>query len=325
MIVKKKRYKLKPDVFLYLFVIVAIVIVINKFYDSYKDHKYKDTLEYKLIDKGYTKDDIKLLSKYYNNKELTKLSKKKKDRELLELMNNKMYIHSNLNDYLTYIDLNPNKSVDDAISVVNLHLNYDSYEKTFLADTSKNELVLVNKYYNLPEGYTPDNLVTISQKYSWGDLGSQKVKEEVFDAFMQMHQDAEANGIYLMIQSSYKSFEQLEAIYERNCNAYGEAVCETFLSKAGFNEVQTGYTLDIFSLKDSLQSTFKDSETYAWLKDNAYKYGFIIRYPEGKEKITKIDFMPWHFRYVGKEAAEKIYNDNISFEEYYIYNIEIKK
>lgn len=318
----RKKYKLKPDAFLYLAVIIVLIILANKGCTMIKNHKYHQTTEYKLITNGYSKSDIKVLSKYLSEKELISLSKKKKDTKLISLMKNKNYKHKNYNDYLEYMDLNHDKTIDEIIHTVNLHLNYDFYEDTKATDLSKNTLILVNKYNSLSEDYIPDDLVVITTKYSWGTNGSQKIRNDAFNQFVKMHEDAEASDIYLMVGLSFRTYEKQSQVYKSYKNLYGEAAADKIAARAGFSEHQTGLALDIFSLKDSLQDTFKDSDTYAWLKENSYKYGFILRYPEGKEKITGFTFEPWHYRYVGVEDAKKIHDLDITFEEYYINYIE---
>ncbi|MBO4601118.1 MAG: M15 family metallopeptidase [Bacilli bacterium] len=322
---KKKKYKLKIDGFLYLAFIIVVIVLIFKGINAYKTYKYHKTTEYKLITAGYTDKEIKLLDKYLDEKELLALSSKKKDKKLITLMSNQHYLHKHYNDYLEYISLNPNKEIDDVVKTINLHLNYAFYEDTTPTDTSKEYLILVNKYNYLGEDFKPDDLVTISTKYSWGNYGTHTIRKEVFDAFLKMHEDANQNGIYLMINSSYRDFNSQTIVYNNYLKRHGEPYADKYAARPGFSEHQTGLALDIFSIEGALRDTFKDSSAYLWLKDNAYKYGFILRYPEGKENITGFSFEPWHYRYVGVDAAKYIYENQITFEEYYVYNIENKK
>ena len=318
----KKKYKLKKDVFLYLAVLIVAIALINKGINAYKTYKYHQTIEYKLITVGYTKKDIKTLSKYLNEKELLKLTKEKKKEKLITLMSNKLYLHKHYKDYLDYIDIFPNKTIDEVIKTINLHLNYAFYEDTKPTDLSKEYLILVNKYNYLEEDFTPEDIITISTKYSWGSYGTHSIRKEVFDAFLKMHEDANQNNIYLMINSSYRDFKSQTIVYNNYETSHGEVYADKYAARPGYSEHQTGLALDIFSIDGALRSTFKDTEAYAWLKDNAHKYGFILRYPEGKEDITGFSFEPWHYRYVGVEAAKYIYEKQITLEEYYVYNIE---
>ena len=325
MVLKKKKYKLKKDVFLYIAVIIVAIVLINKGITAYKTYKYHQTTEYKLITAGYSKKDIKVLSKYLKDNELLKLTKEKKNEKLITLMSNKNYLHKHYKEYLDYIDLFPSKSIDEIINTINLHLNYAFYEDTKKTDLDKGNLIIVNKYNYLEESFSPDDLVTISTKYSWGSYGTHTIRQEVFDAFLKMHEDANSNGIYLMINSSYRDFNSQTIVYNNYLKNHGEAYADKYAARPGYSEHQTGLALDIFSIDGALRDTFKDSNAYLWLKDNAYKYGFILRYPEDKENITGFSFEPWHYRYVGLEAAKYIYENNTTFEEYYVYQIENKK
>ena len=322
---KKKKYKLKIDGFIFIAVIIVAIILINKGITAYKTYKYHQTTEYKLITVGYNKKEIKLLSKYLKESELLKLTSKKKDTKLISLMSNEKYLHKNYKNYLDYIDLNPNKDIDEVINLINLHLNYNFYEDVKETDLTKEYLILVNKYNYLNEDFAPSDIVTISTKYSWGSYGTHSIRKEVFDAFLKMHEDANQNGIYLMINSSYRDYKSQTIVYNRYKNNHGEIYADKYAARPGYSEHQTGLALDIFSIDGAIRDTFKDSKAYAWLKDNSYKYGFILRYPENKEKITGFSFEPWHYRYVGIDAAKYIYENNITFEEYYVYNIENKK
>ena len=319
---KKTKYRLKPDIFLYLAVIIVLIILGNKGLDKYKEYKYHQTTEYKLITKGYSKKEIKLLSKYYSEKELLTFTKEKKKTNLLNLMQNKYYMHKNLKEYEEYLDLNPNKTIEEIIKDVNIHHNYEYYEKTYATDTKQDYALLVNKYYYLSEDYIPDDLVVISTKYSWGTAGSQKIRSEAYEAFKEMHEAANQNGIYLMVNSSFRDYASQLRVYDNYKNNHGEEYADKIAARPGFSEHQTGLALDIFSIKSSAQATFKDSDAYQWLKENSYKYGFILRYPENLENITGYNFESWHYRYVGKDLAKKVYESGLTYDEYYAYYIE---
>lgn len=320
---KRKKYKLKIDVFLYLAVIIVLIVLAKKGINMYKKYQYHKTTEYKLISAGYSKKEIKILDKYLNDKELLKLSKNKKNKNLLSLMSSKFYLHRNLKQYEEYLDLNSSKAIDDVIQTVNIHRNYEFYENSIDTDLSKDYALLVNKYYHLNEDYEPDDLVTISTKYSWGNLGSQKIRQDAYDAYIEMHEAAlsEAN-IYLMVNSSYRNYSSQERVYNNYKTNHGEAYADNIAARPGYSEHQTGLSIDVFSTANSTQATFKDSDAYRWLKDNSYKYGFILRYPDGKENITGYKFESWHYRYVGKDLAKQIYESNLTFDEYYAYYIE---
>ena len=125
-----------------------------------------------------------------------------------------------------------------------------------------------------------------------------------------------------MINSSYRPYKDQERVYNNYKDSRGESGADKIAARPGYSEHQTGLALDIFCTTNSSTKTFAESEAYRWLLDNSYKYGFILRYPEGKENITGYAFESWHYRYVGKDLATKIYNEGITFDEYYAYYIE---
>lgn len=157
-----------------------------------------------------------------------------------------------------------------------------------------NGVLVVNKKYKLPSTYNP---------------GVQPVAQNQFN---QMKEDAKKEGINLWIKSGFRSYETQKNIYNRNVNMYGEEIANSFSAKPGESEHQTGLAFDINSTRWDFEKTIEAK----WLENNCYKYGFIIRYPKGKEKITGYVYEPWHIRYVGIEHAKNIYNRNICLEEY---------
>ena len=160
----------------------------------------------------------------------------------------------------------------------------------------------------------------MNSKYYYGD--SQSVRQEVYDAFIDMWNAANEEGIYLIVNSSYRTYADQDEVYNSYKDSYGEKEADAVAARAGYSEHQTGLAIDVFSKDNTSRATFKESLAYSWLEANAYKYGFILRYPEGKENITGYGAESWHYRYVGKDVAEYIYENDITFDEYYAYFIE---
>lgn len=160
-----------------------------------------------------------------------------------------------------------------------------------------NDLLIANKTYALPSSYAPGSLLNT-----------------FMDAFYSMQSAATNEGISLSIISGYRSYTTQQNLYQNYVNRDGKALADTYSARAGHSEHQTGLAADINSLDQSFINTFEGK----WLNDNCYKYGFIIRYPKGKENITGYMYEPWHIRYVGIEMATSLYNNGnwISLEEY---------
>lgn len=317
----KKRRRLKKEVYFVLIGLVIFIILIVIGVDKFKEYKYHQTNEYHLLEKGYNEEEtteiLKLddeLIKYFLSNE--------KNSKIISLIKEKYYLNKNFDKYIEYLNDNPTLDTETIVRDINIHLNYDFYEQTYKANTNLDTAILVNKYYYLESDYIPDDLVNISQTYSWGENGSQKIRQVVYDAFIDMWNAANKEGYYLMVNSSFRNYQDQESVYNAYKNTSGETYANSIATKPGFSEHQTGLALDIFSKSNTNKNTFKDTPEAKWLKENAYKYGFILRYPEEFEEITGITFEPWHYRYVGKDIAKYIYENNITFDEYYAYFLE---
>lgn len=158
-------------------------------------------------------------------------------------------------------------------------------------------ILIVNKTYNLPSSY-----------------GTQ-LTDTTTNSFNEMRSEASKLGLNLYISSGFRSYSLQNTIYNNYVNMDGKANADTYSARAGHSEHQTGLAFDL----NSINSSFADTQEGKWVNDNAYKYGFIIRYPKGKESITGYMYEPWHLRYVGTNLATKLYNSGnwISLEEYY--------
>lgn len=167
--------------------------------------------------------------------------------------------------------------------------------------------IIVNKSYNLPSNYVPNNLVTIN--------GYIKVVDYVKEAFNELKSDGTSLGLNLYASSGYRSYNNQNYIYNNYVKMDGQESADTYSARAGYSEHQTGLAIDL----NTVDSSFENTNESNWLKENCYKYGFIIRYPKGKENITGYMYEPWHIRYIGKELAQKLYNNGnwITLEEYY--------
>lgn len=313
---KKKRLRLKKWVWVVLILIIFATIGFISYQKIKTKYEYEKSDEYLLINKGYTKEEIKLMEEILDKAKYEEIKNaKKKDETIIELISHEHFKKANYERYLSYLEKNRRASVDTAIDTINLNLDYKEYETGFSANPNQGYEILVNKYYMLDSSYVPDNLEKISVRYSWGD--NHYIKKEVYEAFLNMWEEASDSGLYLMINQGYYSYEESETAYNEAKAAKGEKYADKTYVRPGANDYQTGLSLAIFEKKSSSRATFKDTEAYAWLTQNAYKYGFILRLPEGKENITKRSFEPWHWRFVGLKAAEIIHNNNITLEEYY--------
>ena len=141
------------------------------------------------------------------------------------------------------------------------------------------------------------------------------------DAFVAMAREARKDKRPIIAMSSYRSYKYQVNLFEKYKEADGIKDADTYSARAGFSEHQTGLCVDIYDgVLD--YTNFEQSDSFDWMQKNAYKYGFILRFPEGKENITGYQYESWHYRYVGKDIAKYIHNNDITFEEYYIQKID---
>ena len=314
-----KRLKLKKDV-AFKIVIFLIIVFIGFIFgmQKYEEYKYKQTYEYKFMQKGWTKEQANEIQKLYKD-HIKDILKMRTNENIINLAKEKYFLYKNLNAYLEYAKNNEDKSLTDVVAIINVHADNDWYSKDFDTDTSLNERLIVNKFYHLNEDYAPEDIVNIPIKYAYDN---NRLRQIALDKYTELWQAAYDDGIKFIINSSYREYNKQLSIYEDYKNWYGEEKANAQAAKPGYSEHQTGLALDVFSTDNQLTGTFKDSNGYKWLKENAYKYGFIERYPEGKEYLTGYEFESWHWRYVGVEAATVVHNENITYDEYYAYYIE---
>ena len=208
--------------------------------------------------------------------------------------------------YITYYEKNKNLNYNDIVTYVNIGLDKDYYSYTTKVDLTKNNLILVNKYRKLDSNYIPNDLEEINQKYFInGNKEVQSLKKEAKIAFENLSAASIKNNTPVYGQSGYRSYNRQQNIYNDSLKTYGKAKTDIEIARPGFSEHQTGLAIDVSSTKSGNMLSFKNTDSYIWMINNAYKYGFILRYPKEKEEITGIIYEPWHFsRKMGKE---KIY------------------
>lgn len=158
-------------------------------------------------------------------------------------------------------------------------------------------IMIVNKTYSLPSSYDPGGLTN-----------------EFMDAFYEMQAAAALDNINLFIASGYRSYDYQVELYNAYVERDGKEAADTYSARPGYSEHQSGFAADI----NAADSSFEDTAEAIWLDKNCYKYGFVVRFPKGKENYTGYTYEPWHLRYVGKKIAKKIHEaGGISLEEYY--------
>lgn len=155
-------------------------------------------------------------------------------------------------------------------------------------------ILVVNKSYPLPSTYNPG------------------MNSEAMVAFESMKKAAADDGINLFIVSGFRSYSYQANLYKNYVTRSGQTQADRFSARPGHSEHQTGLAMDL----NSASSSFAGTKEAIWLANNSYRFGFIVRYPEGKESITGYMYEPWHMRYLGIENAAKLYDSGLCLEEY---------
>ena len=200
---------------------------------------------------------------------------------------------------------------DSVVTRVNIKLDLPVYTDTKEVEDGNDYLVLVNKYNHLPKNYRPTDLAYIPGAYG----NNVPMRSITKDAFLELQDAAKKElNINLMPTTAFRDEAFQRTLYTNYVNKEGVDKADTYSARPGYSEHQTGLSID---LKNTALSNVRLSdENYDWLENNAYKYGFIIRFPKNKEDITLYQFENWHIRYVGKDAAKTIYENKLTLEEY---------
>lgn len=173
----------------------------------------------------------------------------------------------------------------------------------------------------LPEEPTyVEGILIASKKYPLPSTYAPGESKEARAAFAELAAEATLSGYELVAFSTYRSFDYQTTLYEKYVSNDGQEAADRYSARPGYSEHQTGLAFDIGEQhfeQHFARESFGETEAGKWVAANAHKYGFIMRYPNGKEKITGYMYEPWHFRYVGKELAPKIYDAGTTLEEYF--------
>ena len=174
-------------------------------------------------------------------------------------------------------------------------------------------IMMVNKTYGLPSDYLPVD--TIEDSKGKTNTCNKCINKLAYSSFATMKADAAALGLNIYIASGYRPYVSQENIYNRYVKRDGKKAADTYSARPGYSEHQTSYTFDLNSINDSFAKTNEGK----WVNENAYLYGFIIRFPKAKDSYTGYKYESWHLRYVGYDLARKLYNNGnwISLEEYF--------
>lgn len=216
--------------------------------------------------------------------------------------------------YAAYQQLYPQMSADQVVFRVNAELDRPFYTHIQTITDVKTGPLVPNKYHKLPDSFVPKNLVSLSS--------GRQVTESTKQAFERLQQDAAEAGVSIRDTSAYRSIAYQEQVYDRYLQKDSHDQVDTYSSRPGHSDHHTGEAIDLVGPKGDL-TDFTGTPEAAWVAENAWKYGFIVRFPKGQEDVTGYMYEPWHIRYVGKEIAELMKDEKIAtLEEYQVKYME---
>lgn len=196
----------------------------------------------------------------------------------------------------------------------------NTYSEEHVVSNSESIAVLVNKTYRLPAGYVPPDLVYPNVPFTFSEkIEKRKMRREAAVALEKLFTGAKKDGISLAGVSGYRSESRQTTLYNNYVKRDGVKAADTYSARPGHSEHQTGLTIDVSGItgKCAAESCFAGTKEAKWLAKHAHEYGFVVRYPEGKDSITGYKYEPWHIRFVGTEIAKAVSSSSITLEQYF--------
>ena len=295
-------------------VTVAALLVLFVLVKSCQGIAYNFTNECRIYRLGYPIDQARALAAVLSDEQADSLIVRgEHDTIAYPLLSERYFIAKNFDRYLAYHKVDTTlTALKDIVAIVNVGRDLDRETVAVPCDTSKGHLMLVNGRHYLDENYKPDSLVQFQKTYCYEE---QRALGAVVQAFMAMQQECKKQtDAQLMVNSAYRSYQQQIGTYKRNEKGYA--------ARAGSSEHQTGLALDVTSLQHPMRWPFDTSKEGVWMREHCHEFGFILRYPQKHANTMGYNYEPWHLRYVGKETAKRVHDEDITYDEYYAYYIE---
>lgn len=183
--------------------------------------------------------------------------------------------------------------------------------------------ILVNKNNLLKEDYVPENLIEIheptGEKIDKSYIN--RLNKTAYEFFKIMQKEALKQGYEIFIDSSYRTYEYQKLVFEKNVEEHGIEHAKKYVAPPGGSEHQTGLAFDVIARRNGtmIEKSSDEDPELIWMKENAYKFGYILRYPKDKEQITGFNYERWHYRFVGPEISIYMKENNIeTLEEYHL-------
>ena len=274
---------------------------------------------------GYTNDQIWQLLKTASASDLKYLLDKQYTYSQIQpYMQVKGYVLTDMEKYMQVYAEKKNYNYAVLITTYPFIISENKATQTYTIQNPDDILTLVKKGFQLADSYVPSDLVKPNIPVA-PDCDNSMMRKEAAEALEEMYNEAKGLGYNLVINSAYRSYADQKKTYDDYFKRYDEVTAASLVALPGASEHQTGLSVDLTSTSVIQKkakgdvAVFGDSEEGKWVEKNAYRFGFILRFPLAQSAITGIGNEPWHFRYVGKEAAQKIHDNHWLLEEYCLY------
>lgn len=303
----------------------------EQYFSTHKDLKVKVVVS--TINDMFNNYVPKLEAMGYTNKQVWEVLKTANTTDLQYLID-KQYTYNQIQPYMQvegfvftdmekYMEVYTQKKNYNYAVLITTYPFIDSrnaVNKNYTIQKPDDILALVKPGFNLPSSYEPSDLVKPNMPIA-PDCNNYQLRKEAAQALENMYNDAKKEGYNLVVNSGYRSYQKQVETYQTFESKYGGLYAKEHVAVPGASEHQTGLGVDLTSesVVKGERLVFGDTAEYKWVLQNAYKYGYILRFSEGEAEITGIVHEPWHFRYVGKEVAKKIYENDWTLEEYCLY------
>lgn len=293
---------------------IAALMVLFVLIKSCQGIAYSRSNECRIYKLGYPMEEARALAAVLTDEQADSLiARNEHDTIAIPVIHARYFIADNFDRYLAYHKADTTiSSIDVIIALVNIGADRDRRTSAVPCDTTKGQLMLVNGRHYLDESYKPDSLAMFSKTYCYEE---QKAQHVTVEAFLKMQEACkEQTDAQLMVNSAYRSYQDQKGTYHRSKKGYA--------ATPGHSEHQTGLALDVTSREHPMRWPFDTSKEGIWMREHCHEYGFILRYPKKQSQIFGFAYEPWHLRYVGKEVAKRIHDEDITFDEYYAFYLD---
>lgn len=291
-------------------VVTTIDTIYNDYVPKLTTLKYTDEQIWEVLKTASVKDVEHIVEKEYTYSQIE------------PFMKVKGFVFSDIDDYIKVYAEKKNYNYAVLITTYPFIVSSNDVDKSYTIQNTNDINILVKKGFYLPDSYEPKDLITPKMPIE-ASCKNPQLRKEAADALVEMYNAAKKEGYNLVINSAYRSYATQKETYDEYFKKYDPVTAATLVALPGASEHQTGLSVDLTCqsvIDDKLNgiqnSKFGYKPDYRWCVANSYKYGYILRFEEDRADITGIANEPWHFRYVGKEAAKEIFNNGWTLEEY---------